>query len=105
NLRKLTLQTGDQLLYFLEEYIDGMPLASVEKPMQHHHVIALGKCVSQALGVLASNGYVHRDVKPMNIMQKQAQHYVLIDAGLALDPDSQAITIAGNIVGTRAYLS
>jgi eukaryotic-like serine/threonine-protein kinase len=104
-LKDLRLQSGDKLLYFLEEYIDGVPLASVYKPMQSTEIVALGRCVSQALGVLASNGYVHRDVKPMNIMQRNSAHYVLIDAGLALDPDSQAITVSGSIVGTRAYLS
>jgi serine/threonine protein kinase len=73
--------------------------------MPTQEIVALALCVSEALGVLAAKGYVHRDVKPMNIIQKQASEYVLIDAGIALDLDGEAISIAGAVVGTKAYLS
>lgn len=104
-LRELQLQDGQTVLYFLEEYIDGLPLSSVYKPMPTEDVIALGLCISEALAVLASKGYIHRDVKPMNIIQRTASDYVLIDAGVALDLDAEAISAPGAIVGTKAYLS
>jgi serine/threonine protein kinase len=104
-LRELQLGNGQKILYFLEEYIDGVPLDSVYKPMLPEEVVSLGLCVSEALSVLAAKRYVHRDVKPMNIIQRSPYEYVLIDAGLALDPDAEAITAPGAIVGTKAYLS
>ena len=104
-LRELRVETGMEILYFLEEYIDGVPLHSVYKPMPPQDVVHLGLCISDALGALAAKKYLHRDVKPMNIMQKTAADYILIDAGLALDPDGDAITVPGKVVGTRAYLS
>jgi serine/threonine-protein kinase PpkA len=73
--------------------------------MPTQEVVALALCVSEALGVLAAKGYVHRDVKPMNIIQRLPSEYVLIDAGIALDLDGEAISIAGAVVGTKAYLS
>jgi serine/threonine protein kinase len=54
---------------------------------------------------LAQNRYVHRDVKPMNIIQRTDSDYVLIDAGIALDRDGEAITLAGDVVGTPLYIS
>jgi eukaryotic-like serine/threonine-protein kinase len=104
-LREIQLPYGQTVLYFLEEYIDGLPLASVYMPMPIEEVVALGLCISEALGVLGSKGYVHRDVKPMNIIQRSSPEYVLIDAGIALDPDAEAISAPGAIVGTKAYLS
>jgi serine/threonine-protein kinase len=104
-LRELRLPEGQTVLYFLEEYIDGLPLGSVYMPMPTEDVVALGLCISEAIGVLASKGYIHRDVKPMNIIQRASSEYVLIDAGIALDPDAEAISAPGAIVGTKAYLS
>jgi eukaryotic-like serine/threonine-protein kinase len=104
-LRELHLESGETVLYFLEEYIDGIPLNSVHKPMPPEEVISLAFCITKALGVLAENRYVHRDVKPMNIIQKTGSDYVLIDAGIALDRDGEAITIPGDVVGTPLYLS
>jgi len=106
SLRELVVPTGEKVLYFLEQYIDGLPLASVRVPMLPEQVIALGRCVGEALRVLAEKRYVHRDVKPMNIMQQTSSTYVLIDAGLALDLDGEALSVAGSgPVGTPAYYS
>jgi eukaryotic-like serine/threonine-protein kinase len=104
-LRELRLESGETVLYFLEEYIDGIPLNSVHKPMSPKEVCCLAFCIAQALSVLAQHRYVHRDVKPMNIIQKTTSAYVLIDAGIALDRDGEAITIPGDVVGTPLYLS
>lgn len=104
-LRELEVGDGAKIVYFLEEYIDGVPLHSVYKPMTPKEVVDLALCISEALATLAAHGYLHRDVKPMNIMQKSPSEYILIDAGLALDPDGDAITRPGKVVGTRAYLS
>src|SRR5437762_2454746 len=93
-LRELRTHDGEKILYFLEEYIDGVPLNSVYKPMPYKEVVHLAMCVSEALGIVAKNGYLHRDVKPMNIIQKSPLEYALIDAGLALDRDGEAITVA-----------
>jgi len=104
-LKELRLSTGAKLLYYLEQYIDGIALASVHKPMAPEDVVTLGLCVCEALRVLSKNGYLHRDIKPMNIIRKSLSEYVLIDAGLALDYDGDAISLPGCVVGTRPYLS
>jgi len=104
-LQELVLRGGERILYFLEEYITGTPLGSVVRPMKPREIIRMGVCVGTAIGAMTQKGYIHRDIKPMNIIQKSSSEYVLIDAGLALDPDGDAITMPGNIVGTRLYLS
>jgi serine/threonine-protein kinase len=93
-------------MYFLEEYIDGLPLASVRMPMPTDLILAVARCVAEALRVLGAHQYIHRDVKPMNIMQQTSSTYVLIDAGLALELNGEALSIAGaGPVGTPPYYS
>lgn len=105
-LRELVLPSGETVVYFLEEYIDGFPLASVHTPMPVEQVVWLARCVAEALRVLADHRYVHRDVKPMNIMQKTSSTYVLIDAGLALALDGEPLSLVGTLpVGTPPYFS
>jgi eukaryotic-like serine/threonine-protein kinase len=106
SMQELTVGPDESVLYFLEEYIDGLPLASIHVPMAQEQIVWLGRCVAEALKVLAEHGYVHRDVKPMNVMQKTASTYVLIDAGLALDLDGDGISVIGaRPVGTPLYYS
>jgi serine/threonine-protein kinase len=104
-LRQITLDSGETILYFLEEYIDGLPLASVHSPLAPLQVVWLCRCIGDALRVLDSHGYVHRDVKPMNIIQKTSSTYVLIDAGLAVDPDGEQLSSANERWGTTPFFS
>src|SRR5438067_5208943 len=105
-LRELVTNSGEVVLYFLEEYIDGIPLNSVHQPLRVDHVISLGYSVAEALRILHGRGYVHRDVKPMNIIQRTSSTYVLIDAGLALASQGESITVVGSLpVGTPPYFS
>src|SRR5262249_23606468 len=48
-LREVRVEPGTDILYFLEEYIDGLPLHSVYKPMSPQDVANLGLCISDAL--------------------------------------------------------
>lgn len=104
-LRQMKLDSGETILYFLEQYIEGLPLASVHSPLPTLQVVWLCRCVGEALRVLDSHGYVHRDVKPMNIIQKTASTYVLIDAGLAVDPDGDQLSSANELWGTAQFFS
>jgi len=105
-LRELSVPPAEKVMYFLEEYIEGIPLASAIMPASVAEVVALGRCIAKALTVLAKHRYVHRDVKPMNIIQQTSSTYVLIDPGLALDLDGDVLSVVGTgPVGTRAYYS
>jgi serine/threonine protein kinase len=105
-LTLLDLGTGDAILYFLEEFIDGNSLDKVTKPFALSEVKSLGLHIASAIGDLASKGYLHRDIKPANIMQRNSNRdFVLFDAGLALDFAGPSITQLGGVVGTLSYLS
>jgi len=104
-LRELDLGNGDAVLYYLEEFIPGTPLHQVAKPLTVEAVLDMGRSVAMALNEIWKNGYIHRDVKPLNIIQRTSGGYVLLDTGLALDFAASSITPMGGVVGTPAYLS
>jgi eukaryotic-like serine/threonine-protein kinase len=68
--------------------------------------VALVEQVARALHVAHEAGFVHRDVKPGNIMVTPDGQAVLLDFGLVRDEASeQGLTLTGQPIGTPAYMS
>jgi len=67
--------------------------------------------VGRALGFAHSKGFVHRDVKPDNIMIRDDGRAVVLDFGLAKERaagtsvDAATVTAGGMLVGTPAYMA
>jgi tetratricopeptide (TPR) repeat protein len=72
-------------------------------------VLAIAHCiarVARALTEAHARGFVHRDVKPSNVMITPAGEPVLLDFGLASAADADAgLTRTGDLPGTPTYLA
>lgn len=68
--------------YYVMEYLDG----GSPKPMKEKHAVALIGQIAEAVGVLHKNKLLHLDIKPDNIVLKNADdgtaYPVLIDFGI-----------------------
>jgi serine/threonine protein kinase len=61
--------------------------------------------VAQALHAAHSAGVIHCDVKPANLLLRSDGQVKLIDFGIARSVGSMALTSAGTVLGTPAYLA
>ncbi len=99
--------------YLVEEFVPGSPLAEEivpGKPLPDAKVILLLQEVLEILVFVHSQGVIHRDVNPSNIIRRQPDgKVVLIDFGSVKEVSTQVITSNGQIprtiaTGTPAYM-
>jgi serine/threonine protein kinase len=105
-----TFESGhvDNKYYIASEFIDGSLLSVLikkKRPTIRESVLMTQK-LAQALGYAHSQGIVHRDVKPHNVIIDTNGEPQLMDFGLAkrLD-DNSNVTTDGALLGTPAYMS
>ncbi len=94
--------------YIVTEYIDGPTLAEFcdNYTLRHPEVAAMITLqIAQALGHAHSQGIVHRDVKPENMMVRRDGIIKLTDFGIAHMIDLQRMTMTGQLLGSPAYMS
>jgi hypothetical protein len=92
--------------YIVLEYIHGRTLEEMMQagrvpPAQAAGLVAR---VADALHYAHKKGFVHRDLKPGNILLDDQDNPHVTDLGLAVSEESQEL-LAGQIAGTPAYMS
>lgn len=100
-------EVAGRLFYLVMEWVDGRSLDAVldGRAMALERVVAIVEQVCAALAAVHAAGIVHRDLKPHNVMLCDGDVVKLIDFGIARDLNAAAITCAGVIVGTPAYMA
>lgn len=104
------LDYGEQQghLYYVMPLMEGGTLESRIARGRTVEPAALGKMALELLGALAylhGRGYLHRDVKPGNIMFDSAGAAVLMDFGFVKPGKGSNLTRAGVVLGTPRYIS
>ena len=95
--------------FFVMEYIEGSTLTSIiskKKTLSISDILFIGAQVSSGLQAAHSQGLVHRDIKPGNIMITPEGKVKVTDFGIvSLQNEESDITKTGSILGTASYIS
>ncbi len=97
----------DNYHYLAMEYVPGKELRHLRQNMSLLDKIKVVKEIASALNYAGNKGYVHRDVKPENIMlNSEDGRAVLMDFGIARATDTDHhMTKTGTAIGTPYYMS
>jgi eukaryotic-like serine/threonine-protein kinase len=87
------------------ELVEGDSLDKLAGELDDGDVAAVGVELLDALACAHSQGIVHRDVKPQNVMLDTNGHVKVMDFGIARLMDADTLTQDGDVIGTVAYMS
>ena len=99
---------AEKTSYIVMEFVEGTTLSAKlagKKPLPLTESIYILSRVALALHHAHSQGVVHRDVKPANILVSRAGVVKVADFGIAKVESSCEMTRAGAIMGTPDYMS
>ena len=93
--------------YMIMEYVGGGTLKNrIQQGLPAEQAIVILRQLASALGYAHRQGFIHRDVKPANILFREDDHAVLSDFGIAKAcEDSAPLTATGLAIGTVLYMS
>ncbi len=69
--------------YLVSEYVPGVSLASVTKPLPWQRAVRIATGLARGLGAAHRRGVLHRDIKPANVVLGSDDEAKLLDFGLA----------------------
>lgn len=96
--------------YIAMELVKGSPLSQLHPQLNREQKLTLMRDIALAIHTAHSQGIIHRDMKPSNVMVESQEdgrlRPVVMDFGLARDQRSEEhLTMTGMVMGTPAYMS
>ena len=98
----------DGQFYLTMEYVEGQTLKSYAKqkgPLPEDEALSYAEQVASALEAAHKAGFIHRDIKPRNLLLQEDSSIKVLDFGLSKSTvdDSQELTQEGHLLGTVLY--
>ncbi|HTM41366.1 MAG TPA: tetratricopeptide repeat protein [Terriglobales bacterium] len=107
-VRIFDLGEADGIKFITMEFIEGKDLRSLlleHTKFSPEEAAEIIRQVCLALDTAHSEGVIHRDLKPQNIMRDASGRIVVMDFGLARSLESDGMTQTGALIGTMEYMS
>jgi serine/threonine-protein kinase len=98
---------GAHTAYLVMELVRGEPLSSLiaRGPLEPEQTLRIMEQSARALQAAHERGFVHRDVKPGNILIRVDGKVKLTDFGIAKAADAVPVTRSGMVMGTAHYIA
>ncbi len=96
--------------FIVSAYLEGKPLNQVIREVGNFEIFQAARLIqkiAEGVAYAHSQGIIHRDIKPHNILLDSKDEPVLLDFGLAqrADAGDEKLTQDGSIMGTPAYMA
>lgn len=94
--------------YLVMELVEGINFKReiVERgPLPAAHVVAVAIQVCRAIQAAHEHGFIHRDIKPQNVLLAPSERAKLTDFGIVHISQASSFTTTGIVLGTADYIS
>jgi serine/threonine-protein kinase len=94
--------------YLVMELVEGANLKERllrQPPLTHAEALGIAAQVCEALEVAHAHGYIHRDIKPQNVLLGANGDVKLTDFGIVHLASDAGLTTGGIVLGTADYIS
>ncbi len=94
--------------YLIMEYVEGVNLKQYlaqKGTLDPQQAVQIASQVCSVLQVAHANGFIHRDIKPQNIMVTPDGQAKLTDFGIVRVMEAAGLTNSGIVLGTADYLA
>ena len=107
-IRIYDMGESEGMKFITMEYVDGEDLRALIR--QHgklapEEAVEIMQQVCRALEAAHSEGVIHRDLKPQNVMRDKQGRIIVMDFGLARSLELDGMTQTGALIGTMEYMS
>ena len=94
-------------LFLIMECVQGSTLAqrTTPHPLPHLRAAEVTLAIADAIGAAHAAGFLHRDIKPSNVLLDESNNIKVTDFGLARASLDETVSLAGDLIGTPAYMS
>ena len=96
---------GNLEVYLVTEFVHGVPLDVAARHYSLDEVVEVLVQVLEALSYAHSQGVIHRDIKPQNVLVDGRGRAKLTDFGVAYRAGDTRLTQIGYAVGTPGYIA
>jgi serine/threonine protein kinase len=107
-IRIFDLGHAEGMRFITMEFIEGEDVSGIlarRGKLPAHEAVAIVTQVARGLEAAHSEGVVHRDLKPQNVMMDAAGKASVMDFGIARSMDASNMTRTGALLGTPTYMS